>query len=150
MKLNEKWYGRFLNIAKEVASWSKDKSSKIGCVIVDSNKSIRTTGYNGLPRNVDDTIEERHERPEKYKWFNHAETNAINNCARIGTSTDGCILIVTHAPCSACSRNIIQSGISEVIIDKESFSGDFISRWGDEWKVSETMFKEAGVKVVLI
>lgn len=148
-KFSTMWNGRFLNIAREVASWSKDTSSKVGCVIVDSEKSIKTTGYNGLPRGVDDTVAGRNERPEKYRWFSHAEANAISNCSRMGVSSENCVIYVTHPPCAACARSIVQAGISEVVIPKESLTEDFLSRWGEEYEVSKQMFSEAGVRLIV-
>src|ERR1051326_2813900 len=55
----EKWDRRFLELAKHVSSWSKDPSTKVGAVIVDANRRVVATGYNGFPRGVEDT-------PERY------------------------------------------------------------------------------------
>ena len=69
-----KWHRRWIDRAKEVAGWSKDPSTRVGCVLVDPrfNTSI-SEGYNGIPRNVDDTDERMSVRPEKYRWMEHAE-----------------------------------------------------------------------------
>ena len=83
----EKWNKRFMEVADlQVAQWSKDHSTKVGAVIVKDGV-ILTTGYNGFPRGCNDDLEERHERPEKYQWVIHAETNSIINAARQGVST---------------------------------------------------------------
>jgi len=64
MKKNvEKWHRRFLKLAHEVASWSKDDSTKVGAVIMGHDHTPRSFGYNGFPEGVDDTIPERNERP---------------------------------------------------------------------------------------
>jgi dCMP deaminase len=149
-KMNKKWMFRFMRMAKESASWSKDQSSKVGCVIVDNEKTIRTTGYNGIPRNVNDYITERHVRPTKYLWYNHAEANAIANCARTGMPTNGCTIFVTHPPCSACTRAIIQSGIKKVVVDSGSMTVDFLSRWQSEYDVAKVMMNEAGVTLTIL
>src|SRR3954465_12147778 len=78
------WDGRFMRMAGEIAGWSKDLSRKVGCVIVGPKNEIRAAGYNGFPRNTNDTRAYRHERPMKYKWTEHAERNAIYNAARVG------------------------------------------------------------------
>lgn len=49
------WDGRFLDLAKEVCSWSKDPISPRGAVIVRDNKTICSLGFNGFPQGVDDT-----------------------------------------------------------------------------------------------
>jgi len=81
------WDRYFLEICRVVASRSKDPATQIGCVIVGPAREIRSTGYNSLPRRVDDTRPERLERPTKYLWIEHAERNAIYNAARAGTAT---------------------------------------------------------------
>ena len=44
----------------------------------------------------------------------HAERNAIAFAARYGTALDGSELYVTHAPCLACARTVINAGIQVV------------------------------------
>ena len=78
---NDKWNSRFMDLARLVAGWSKDTSTKVGCVIIGPDKEIRSTGYNGFPRGVDDTIPAGHERPAKYDFTEHAERNAIYNAS---------------------------------------------------------------------
>ena len=60
---SDKWNKRFMELAFLVASWSKDPSTKTGAVIVGPDKEIRSTGYNGPVRGVDDDVKERLERP---------------------------------------------------------------------------------------
>ena len=85
--MNIKWHKRFLEIAKEVSTWSKDPSSKIGAVIVDSNtKQIISQGYNGFPRGIVDNLEVLNNRELKYKYVIHAEINAIFNALYNGSS----------------------------------------------------------------
>ncbi|MBT3703387.1 MAG: CMP deaminase, partial [Alphaproteobacteria bacterium] len=76
-----KWDQRFLKLADEVATWSKDRSTQVGAVIVMKDRAPGPYGYNGFPRQIDDEAEERHNRPAKYKWTEHAERNAIYNAA---------------------------------------------------------------------
>lgn len=112
--MNTKWHLRFLEMAKLVATWSKDRSTQVGAVAVGPKREVRAMGYNGFPRGVDDNVEERHERPAKYAWTEHAERNCIYNATRIGVSLDGCALYCTHFPCADCARGVIQSGISSL------------------------------------
>lgn len=44
----------------------------------------------------------------------HAERNAIAYAARFGVALDGCEVHVTHAPCLACARTVINAGIVRV------------------------------------
>jgi dCMP deaminase len=68
-------------------------------VIVRSDRLIRSVGYNGFVRGVDDDIASRHERPAKYSWIEHAERNAIYNAARFGVPLTGATCYVNWFPC---------------------------------------------------
>jgi dCMP deaminase len=148
---HSKWHERFISIARTVSSWSKDRSTKHGCVIVDPNtRAILSTGYNGFPRDIDDDIDERHERPLKYSYTEHSERNAIFHCARAGVAIEGCHLYVTGWPCPDCCRAIIQSGIVQVFIDGASLDSDFDIRWKEVTTISKEMFNEAGINVTIV
>src|SRR5271166_5144739 len=109
------WDSRFLDLARYVGQWSKDRSRKVGCVIVGPHREIRAIGYNGFPRGIDDDVADRHERPSKYLWTEHAERNAIFEAARIGTPLDGCTMYLPWFPCMACARALVQTGIARLV-----------------------------------
>ena len=75
----DKWDIRFMKLAKEISTWSKDPSSKIASIIVNSEKRILATGYNGFPRNIADTEERLNDRDKKYPLIIHAEANSLNS-----------------------------------------------------------------------
>ena len=127
---------------------SEDVKTHIGAIVVGPDHEIRTTGYNGLPRGVKNTPE-RQNRPEKYFWFEHAERNAIYNAVRIGTSLKGCTMYTNAIPCADCSRAIIQSGITKVIVDKAFDIFQDHKTWGEHLAKSEKMLVEAGVELEL-
>ena len=52
----DKWDNRYLRLAKEVSTWSKDPSTKVGAVAV-LNGSVLAQGYNGFPRYILDDPE---------------------------------------------------------------------------------------------
>jgi dCMP deaminase len=133
----------FLNMLPSVAAASKDTSTKVAAIIVGPNDDIRSTGFNGFPRGINDDVNERHERPEKYFWFEHAERNAIYNAARHGTALDKCRIYVSAVPCMDCARGIIQSGIKEVICSQAN--DEFNERWKEQIDRTKIMFDEAGV-----
>ena len=137
------WDDKHLSLSKEIASWSKDRSTKVGAVIVGEDNEIISVGYNGFPRGVDDDVEERHQRPEKYKWAEHAERNAIYNFAR--RFLKGTKIFLPWIPCTDCARAIIQCGISEIITDNIKIP----DRWKDNFKTSIKMLEEAGVTIRL-
>ena len=133
----------FLQISHTIAKRSKDPSTQLGAVIVGPDHEIRSTGYNCFPRGIDDEVPERYERPEEYKWVEHAERNAIYNAARMGTPLKDCIIYVPWFPCTDCARAIIQVGIVEVVIEDTEVP----DRWREDFTRSLQMFSEAGVNV---
>jgi dCMP deaminase len=138
-----KWKKRFMRMAFQVASWSKDTSSQVGSVIVTNNAEPRSYGFNGMPRGIDDDIPERHLRPEKYFWYEHAERNAIYQAT---TSLKGCTIFVTHLPCPDCSRGIIQSGIKHVVVaTMNGNKSDFVKDRIHSLNASLPMLKESGI-----
>lgn len=143
MKKNPSWDDTFIELTQVLAKRSKDTSTKVGAVIVGRNREIRSTGYNGMPRGVNDDVAERYERPLKYKWFEHAERNAIYNAARVGIPVEKCTMYVALYPCTDCARAIIQAGISWVVV------ADFVvpERWWADACQSAIMFREGGVAV---
>jgi dCMP deaminase len=137
------WDDRFLKMAREVASWSKD-STKIGAIVVDKHKRILTQGYNGFPRGIADDERRLKNRELKLKYVVHAEMNCIYNACHHGVSLDGGMLYVSGLPCcSDCAKGVIQSGIKTVIMEFDQTLMD--GPWGESWKLSEEMFNESGV-----
>jgi dCMP deaminase len=139
--MTKTWSEYFLEMAHLVASKSKDPSTKVGCVVITEDKVVAATGYNGLPRGVEDRPE-RMERPAKYLWTSHAEENAVAQAARVGMKLKGGTAYVTHMPCSRCARTLIQAGIIKVVLDDGSTSMPI-----EEFDVAMKMFSEAGVEV---
>ena len=149
MSFSYKWNCRFMELALHISTWSKDPSTKVGCVVVGPDKEIRSQGYNGFPRGVDDDKEYRQTRPTKYAFYEHSERNAIYNACSFGASLKGCIMYVTMPPCADCARAIIQSGIKEVFfmappIDAKKITSP--NNWRETVTHSFEMFDEAGVK----
>ena len=141
---SQKWSVRFLKLAHEVSSWSKDTSSKVGCVIVSTDGHPISFGFNGIPHGVCDN-ESRHERPDKYFWFEHAERNAIYLSKR---DLSGTLMFITHSPCADCARGIIQSGIKDVIIDMNGGEkSSLFKRCGESTIIAREMLLEAKVEL---
>jgi dCMP deaminase len=141
------WDRRFLELAAKIGSWSKDHSAKTGSIIADRDRIIRSTGFNGFARGINDDVKERYERPAKYSWTEHAERNAIYNAARNGTAIANCTCYVNWFPCVDCARAIIQTGIARVV-GLEPDRHD--EKWGGDFRLALEMFSEAGVEVALI
>jgi dCMP deaminase len=140
--LLNKWDNRFLDLAQQISTWSKDPSRKIGCVAVGINREILAQGYNGFPRGIAD-LEYRYENRElKYKYVVHAEMNCIYNAGYNGVSLKGSTLYIYGLPvCYECAKAIIQVGIKRVV----SSSTNTPERWIESTETTKAMFEEAKI-----
>ena len=140
------WVTYFRQLANTVKLKSKDKYTQIGVVIVGDDNEIVSTGYNSFPRGIDDRIDSRQERPEKYYWFEHAERNAIYNAARIGVSTKGTTMYLSCGmPCADCARGIINAGIKQIFCERVDVTKG--EHWAESQERSYDMFIEADVDI---
>lgn len=110
------WDTYGMNLAKVVATKSKDPDTKVGCVILDADRAVVSTGYNGPPSGVDDTSLNL-TRPTKYRYMRHAEANALTYADR--SRLLGSTLYVTGIPCPRCMLDIIAHGIRRVVMGKQ-------------------------------
>ena len=138
------WDKRFVTLAKDVAKWSKDTKKKVGAVIVDDDKRILSTGYNGIPQGCNDDDKTRYVKPKKNYYFEHAESNAIFSCAKSGVKTKNSNMYLTWFPCDKCARAIIQSGIKKIVCYEPDYQDDY---WGVRFKASREMLNESGVNI---
>lgn len=141
MEENEKkWDLRFLKMAKEISSYSKDPSTKVGAVITRGNVFV-SCGYNGLPKRIEDDEEILKDRAAKLKRTIHAETNAIFFAMRDLTAHT--IYIYPFIPCSKCASDISQVGIDRVV----SFESN-VERWNEDFEIARDTFNRSGIELV--
>jgi dCMP deaminase len=141
MTITNKWDQRFMEMARLVASWSKDPSSKVGAVIT-RGKFVVSVGFNGFPQGIADSAERLENREIKYPTILHAEVNAILSAHQ---DISGCTLYVTpYMPCPQCAAVIVQSGITRIV-----YTPSDNERWGQP-QLSLTMFQEAGVELTIL
>jgi dCMP deaminase len=140
-----KWDKRFLDMAKEVASWSKDPSRQIGAIAVDDDRRILSQGYNGFPRGIADVDSRLQDREVKYKYVVHAEKNVIYNATYHGVSLAGSTVYVHGLPvCSECAKGLIQVGVKRVVMGIP-LSFDDNNVWMKSFEDTKKMFNEVGV-----
>jgi len=139
--LPSKWDVRFMDMAALVGSWSKDPSTKVGAVLVDSRNRVVSHGFNGFAAGVDDDLELYEDKEYKHQVIIHAEENAI---LFAGRDLSGCTIYTDPLPtCSHCASKIIQAGISRVV-SWELEDGKKL-KWSDSAELSEEMYRQAGV-----
>jgi len=135
------WDKKFLDAATLVASWSKDPSTKVGCVITDDDHNQLAGGFNGFPRGVADD-HRLTDRETKLKLIVHAEANAVAAAARNGHSLKGSTAYVTLPPCTQCAALLIQAGVRRVVF----LSGVKPSKWEADWVLAQGLLTEAGIE----
>lgn len=146
-QMRPSWDEYFMAIAQVVASRSVCLRHKIGAVIVNRDRQILSTGYNGPPRGMKHCAERggciretngvASGTRQEYCFGLHAEQNAIVQAAREGIGLLGSALYCTYKPCSLCARMIVNAGINEV---------HFVADYPDD--LTQTILTEGGVNCV--
>lgn len=139
-----KWDSRFLDLAAEVAKWSKDPSTQVGAVIVRPDRTIASVGYNGFPRGMLDDPSLLANREEKLSRTIHGEMNAILNA---GERVRGCTLYTyPFLTCDRCAVHVIQAGIVRVVCPVAT--GERAERWAASFARTRDYYRMCGVQVV--
>jgi len=127
------WDDYFLKVAMLVSERATCPRMHVGCVLV-KNKHILATGYNGsIPGDAhceDDgcLIVDNH-----CVRTNHAEMNAIIQCAIHGTNPTGSTAYITNMPCTTCAKALISAGIKEIVVFSDyhdTLAIDFFNKAG--------------------
>ena len=144
------WNARYMALAAHVATWSKDRSTKVGSVIIGSEREIVSVGYNGFARGVSDDHPERHERPLKYLMTVHSELNSVLNAGRVGAKILGCTMYVTAMPCANCASVVVNAGINKLFVPKWDRHDPMFDRWREDWEWAEVILREGKVVVTFL
>lgn len=139
-----KWDNRFIRIAEEVSTWSKDVGTRVGSVLVIDRRII-ATGYNGFPSGISDDLSRYLDRETKLAYTVHAEVNSLLNAAKNGAQTKGSTLYVTFSPCVNCATCVIQAGVSRVVCPTVESAPE---RWRDNFRLGQSVLTEAGISIV--
>lgn len=123
----------YMDIAKRVSEMSYDSDTKVGAIIVKDGNII-SMGWNGTPSGFPNECKHP-ETGVTLPYVIHAEANAICKLSRDGGNGFGSSLYTTLAPCMECTKLILQSGITEVVVDKAD------ERYLDGFKI----LKEKGI-----
>lgn len=118
MRPNQDEY--FLKMAKLVGSRSNCYRRHVGCVLVDSNNLVLSTGYNGVPSGFPHCKIGECPRMERGKDLHicvaiHAEQNALMQCADIYKIKKA---YITESPCLTCTVMLLNTSCEEIIFEK--------------------------------
>ena len=137
------WTDYFLGLAKVVSQRSHDIQTQHGCVITDEHNRIIGIGYNGFPRNLDDSALPN-TRPDKYPWMIHAERNALSNCT---IRPENGIAYVTGQCCNDCVMALWQEGVRKVIMMNTHGTHLFDN---NQQKIFDTFIELSGMQIEYI
>ena len=113
--MRKSWDEYFMEITQLVAQRSTCDRAFVGCVLVNSDHRIVSTGYNGTASGNPHRIDVGHRMRDGHCIATiHAEMNALLYCAKEGIPAKGSICYVTHFPCLNCTKALIQAGISAI------------------------------------
>ncbi len=143
----EGWGDKYIHLAKEISTWSKDPSTKVGAVVVGRDGQILSQGFNGFPRGIKDSEERLNNRERKYELIVHAEMNAIYNASLNGVSLKDSTLYIYGLPiCNECAKGVIQVGIKKVIAMRPKV---YNTKWDKSNNNAESLFREAEVMYLI-
>jgi dCMP deaminase len=136
------WDEYFMGISIFTSLRSKDPSSKVGAVIVNTKNHIVGTGYNGFIAGINESHlnwgREGNWLDTKYPYVVHAEANAILNSTT--NNLENCRIYTTLFPCNECAKQIAQKGITEVIYLSDKYKNQ------DFHVASINIFKSVNIK----
>ena len=146
-------YQQWIDLAEELGQKGKDLNVPVGCVIVNPDDTILSTGWNHIPFGIENS-DPRYKKPAKYFWVEHAERNAIYNAARDGVSLAGSTAYINFSPqsiCTNCVRALIQSGVIRFVGPNHGLNARGKTVGGLSSKtVSRRMIEEANIEIIVV
>ena len=140
------WDEYFIKIADLTAKRSNCIRRSVGCIIVNSDNRIISTGMNGTPRGVVNCFEGGCDRCNDKSILSgdqiekciciHAEENAL----LFGdyTQIKGSTLYCTHFPCTTCIKKIIQVNIKRIV---------YINEYQTSLKENSNLINSVGIRI---
>lgn len=115
MDQRPQWDQIWLEMANIISRRSYDPRHQVGAIVVTlDNSQVLSLGYNGNYKGGPNEVES--EVPGESGML-HAEINALLKLDYNNPKQK--VMYVTLSPCRMCAKAIINSGVSEVVYDKE-------------------------------
>jgi len=141
-----KWDIRYLCQALFVSRWSSDPSTKVGCVISDSQDRPISSGLNGLPKFTFNLKEEDLPQESKRLMVVHAEVNAIQFAKEVPFGSN---FYVTHHPCGPCMAVILQKNPKRVFyLDSCDQSKSLSANWDSSLAAARTLANHSSIQLI--
>lgn len=139
-----KWDQRYLRLAKIVASWSKDPSTKCGAVIVRQDMTLSSVGFNGFARGLDDDMKDYLDRDKKYPAILHSEWNAISS-SKEKKLNNHIVYAYPMPPCDECTAALLQKNIQRIVTHPPNL--DQLTRWQNMFEDAQDMCYQKSVQI---
>ncbi len=116
------WDEYFAKLVLDIAARSTCTRRQFGAIVVNDNKEILSTGYNGVVRGashcedvgcIKDEMSISSGMGHGICPAVHAEQNAL---IQVGRQSVGCSIYINGFPCKICARLIVNSGIKRIVI----------------------------------
>ena len=127
----------FLAMASLVSLRATCRRRRVGCILVDDNRHVLATGYNGVARGVDHCLD--HACPgagyepgtglDKCEAI-HAEQNALLQCKDTGKIQTA---YITVSPCVTCVKLLMNTGCKRIVFLEEYVNLEAKNLWKGEW-----------------
>lgn len=113
--MRKSWDEYFMDLAFTVSTRGTCDRAYVGCILVNDENRIVSTGYNGSIKGNPHCDDAGHQMRDGHCISTiHAEMNALLYCAKEGISVKDCSAYVTHFPCLNCTKSLIQAGIKKI------------------------------------
>ena len=107
----------YMSFAKSIARRSHCKRLQVGTVITTTDyRKVLAVGYNGNASGLPNTCDR--DEPGNCGCL-HSEENAAINCDAPRQTEK--FVFVTHLPCSACAKRLINLGHVQKVVYKENY-----------------------------
>ena len=138
-----------LRLARQYSTMSKDPGTRVGAGVTDKySKHVYGLGYNGFPKEVEDTPERLNDRTFKLTLIQHVEKNALERAMQAGLLPGGTLFVYPFLPCQMCARSFTEGWYSSSDI-KRVVTLDYVpDRWRRDFEESEALLLKAGITVV--
>ncbi|KAI9189569.1 Deoxycytidine monophosphate (dCMP) deaminase [Blastocladiella emersonii ATCC 22665] len=145
-RLRPGWDSYFMSLCDLAARRSNCMKRRVGCLLVNAQCRVLSTGYNGTPRGL---VNCNHGGCARCNAATaragdgldaclcmHAEENAL---LEVGRAAAGATLYCTTFPCLGCAKKLVQCGVREVV-----FGHAYTAGGGDARVVAE-LFDRVGL-----
>jgi dCMP deaminase len=142
----------FMSLVKAVAARGTCSRRKVGAIVVNQKNRIVASGYNGAPPGARHCNHEAYANPEDDpdlyqvdgRWSCvraiHSEANTIAYAASEGIALGGLRLYCDTFPCFNCFKQIVTTGIIEVVYQSDYVNDVRVTALADEVRLTLRRF----------